>query len=111
MGAFTACSLRDILVSGREDQRAYDDRARALADAHLDAVLVHCDPRFARLEETFRPSTPLTVPIHYTGFVAGRDAGAGGARRAHRRLRRRRPRRRPADARRRWPRPKAARCG
>ncbi len=71
-GAFTACSLRDILVSGRDDQRAYDDRARALADAHLDAVLVHCDPHFARLEETFRPSTPLTVPIHYTGFVAGR---------------------------------------
>jgi predicted glycosyltransferase len=70
--AFTACSLRDILVSGREDQRAYDDRARALADAHLDAVLVHCDPRFARLEETFRPNTPLTVPIHYTGFVTGR---------------------------------------
>ena len=53
-GAFTACSLRDILVSGRDDQRALDDRARALADAHLDAVLVHCDPRFARLEETFR---------------------------------------------------------
>jgi predicted glycosyltransferase len=71
-GAFTACSLRDILVSGRDDQRAYDDRARALADAHLDAVLVHCDPRFARLEETFRPTTPLSVGVHYTGFVAGR---------------------------------------
>jgi predicted glycosyltransferase len=69
--AFTACSLRDILVDGRADQRAHDDRARALADAHLDAVLVHCDPRFARLEETFRPSVPLRVPVHYTGFVAG----------------------------------------
>jgi predicted glycosyltransferase len=70
-GAFTACSLRDILVNGRADQRAHDDRARALADAHLDAVLVHCDPRFARLEETFRPSVPLRVPVQYTGFVAG----------------------------------------
>jgi predicted glycosyltransferase len=68
-GAFTACSLRDILVSSRPDQRAYDDRARELADAHLDAVLVHCDPRFARLEETFSPTVPLHTPIHYTGFV------------------------------------------
>jgi predicted glycosyltransferase len=69
-GAFTACSLRDILVSTRENQREHDDRASRLANAHLDAVLVHCDPRFARLEETFKPSQPLTIPIHYTGFVA-----------------------------------------
>ena len=67
MGAFTACSLRDILVSGDGDR---DDRARRLADEHLDAVFVHCDPSFARLEETFKPRTPLTVPVHYTGFVA-----------------------------------------
>jgi predicted glycosyltransferase len=69
LGALTACSLRDILVSSRANQRAYDDRARELADAHLDAVLVHGDPRFARLEETFSPTTPLRTPIHYTGFV------------------------------------------
>jgi predicted glycosyltransferase len=69
-GAFTACSLRDILVSGDQDR---DDRARALADAHLDAVLVHADPRFARLEETFRPTAPLRTPVHYTGFVTGRE--------------------------------------
>ena len=31
-GAFTACSLRDILVSTRADQRAHDDRAAALAE-------------------------------------------------------------------------------
>jgi predicted glycosyltransferase len=68
--ALRACSLRDLLVSTRANQRAYDDRARELADAHLDAVLVHCDPRFARLEETFRPSQALSVPVHYTGFVA-----------------------------------------
>ena len=68
-GAFTACSLRDILVSTRANQREHDDRAAALANAHLDAVLVHCDPRFARLEETFKPGTPLRVPVHYTGFV------------------------------------------
>ncbi len=72
-GAFTACSLRDILVSTRADQRAHDDRAVALANAHLDAVLVHCDPRFAKLEETFKPSEPLRIPVHYTGFVTRSD--------------------------------------
>jgi predicted glycosyltransferase len=69
LGAFTACSVRDILVSAREDQRAHDERARALADELLDAVLVHSDPRFARLEETF--GERLSVPVHYTGFVTG----------------------------------------
>jgi predicted glycosyltransferase len=68
-GVFTACSLRDILVASRADQRAFDDRAAAIANEHLDAVLVHSDPGFARLEETFAPSVPLRVPVHYTGFV------------------------------------------
>jgi predicted glycosyltransferase len=68
-GAMTACSLRDILVTGRDDQAGHDERASRLANAHLDAVLVHSDPRFARLEETFRSAGELTVPIRYTGFV------------------------------------------
>ena len=68
-GATVACSLRDLLVSRRTDQRSHDDRARALADAYFDAVLVHGDPAFARLEETFAPATPLRTPVHYTGFV------------------------------------------
>jgi predicted glycosyltransferase len=63
------CSLRDILVGRQHDQQAYDDRASALANSYFDAILVHADPRFVRLEETFRPSTPLRVPVHYTGFV------------------------------------------
>ena len=70
-GAMTACSLRDILVTGREDQAGHDERARRLANAHLDAVLVHSDPRFARLGETFGPADRLEVPVRYTGFVVG----------------------------------------
>jgi predicted glycosyltransferase len=69
-GAKTACSLRDILVSTRSNQAEHDDRAARLANQHLDLILVHSDPRFARLEETFKPRTPLTVGVHYTGFVA-----------------------------------------
>ena len=77
LGAVTACSLRDILVSRRPDQRAHDERACALANAHLDAVLVHCDPGFARLEETFGAHAGLEVPVEYTGFVVARPPAVG----------------------------------
>jgi predicted glycosyltransferase len=79
-GAVTACSLRDILVSRRSNQREHDERACRLANAHLDAVLVHCDPTFARLEDTFGARHRLAVPVRYTGFVVdsgGEPAGAG----------------------------------
>ena len=64
-----ACSIRDILVGRGGGQEAFDDRASELANAYFDAVLVHSDPDFARLEESFRPSVPLRTPIRYTGFV------------------------------------------
>lgn len=67
--ALIVCSLRDILVSRRENQQKYDDRAAALANDFFDAVLVHSDPTFARFEETFHPKIPLRVPVKYTGFV------------------------------------------
>jgi predicted glycosyltransferase len=41
---------------------------------------VHADPRFARLEESFKPDVPLRVPVHYTGFVAPADALAPASR-------------------------------
>ncbi|HEY1366218.1 MAG TPA: glycosyltransferase [Gaiellaceae bacterium] len=75
-GAVTACSLRDILVRGRDDQAEHDERASRLANEHLDLVLVHADPRFARLEESFRPQTRLRVPVVYTGFVARKPGPA-----------------------------------
>jgi predicted glycosyltransferase len=65
------CDLRDILVDGRGDQQHFDDRARWLADRYFDTVLIHTDPQFARLEESFKPRIPLKIPLIYTGFVAG----------------------------------------
>ncbi len=67
--ARVVCSLRDILVDARPDQQHHDDRARWLADRYFDAVLVHADPAFARLQDSFRPTQPLRTPVHYTGFV------------------------------------------
>jgi predicted glycosyltransferase len=68
------CSVRDILVGGRNDQSRYDERASGIANHYFDAILVHSDPRFARLEDSFRPATTMTVPIHYTGFVTNNAA-------------------------------------
>jgi predicted glycosyltransferase len=63
------CSLRDILVGQRRDQQRHDERAAALANHYFDAILVHSDPAFARLEESFHAFSKLTIPIHYTGYV------------------------------------------
>ena len=68
------CSVRDILVGRPGDQQRHDERAVVLANTYFDVVLVHADPRLARLEETFAPSTPLRTPVEYTGFVLGESA-------------------------------------
>lgn len=70
------CSVRDILVNQKPDQQLHDDRAARITNAHLDAVLVHSDPTFASLDESFRPATPLTVPVFHTGFVTPRPVPA-----------------------------------
>ncbi len=63
-------SVRDLLVDAHRDKQRHDDEAAARLDAYFDAVIVHGDPRFARLEETFRPAVAPTVPVYYSGFVA-----------------------------------------
>ena len=63
------CSLRDILVAKR-DQERHETRVCALMNRYFDALLIHADPRFQRLEETFFKAEELRVPIRYTGYVA-----------------------------------------
>jgi predicted glycosyltransferase len=83
-GALVACSLRDILVDARPDQQHHDDRARWLTDRYFDAVLVHSDPVFARLETSFRPTRPMRTPVFHSGFVVpARERSAAGMRGEH----------------------------
>jgi predicted glycosyltransferase len=70
-------SVRDILVGRGPDQQAHDTVTCVLANRYLDAVLVHSDPSFARLEESFRPGIPLRVPVRHTGFVVTDESNAG----------------------------------
>ncbi len=68
-GAAIVCSVRDLLVSDRPDQQRHDDRTALKLDAEFDAVIVHADPRFARLEESFKPALQPRTRVHYSGFV------------------------------------------
>lgn len=63
-----ATSLRDILQERTKPGR--DEETVALVEAHVDAVLVHGDPAFARLDETFPLAARIADRIHYTGIVA-----------------------------------------
>jgi len=67
--ALVACSLRDILVDARPDQQHHDDRARWLTDRYFDAVVVHSDAAFARLQDSFHPARPMRTPVFHSGYV------------------------------------------
>ncbi|MGI0116515.1 glycosyltransferase family protein [Zooshikella sp. RANM57] len=63
------CSLRDILVDKfvREPQR--QDWVIHQLEQYFDAVLVHSDEHFIRLQDTFPAADRITSLLHYTGYV------------------------------------------
>jgi predicted glycosyltransferase len=63
-----ACSLRDILQSRTKPGR--DEESVDLVDRYFDRVLVHGDPSFVRLEETFPLASRIADKIVYTGIVS-----------------------------------------
>ena len=62
------CSLRDILQERTKPGR--DAESVALVRQYFDLVLVHGDPGFVRLEETFPLADQIQDRIAYTGLVA-----------------------------------------
>lgn len=61
-------SLRDILQERSKPGR--DEETVALVKQYFDHVLVHGDPAFARLEDTFPLASEITDKVIYTGLVA-----------------------------------------
>jgi len=61
-------SVRDILQQQKKKGR--DEETVALLRDHFDGVLVHGDPHFVRLEETFPLTASIVDKIAYTGLVA-----------------------------------------
>lgn len=60
-------SVRDILQEKTKPGR--DEETVELIDAHYDRLLVHGDPAFVRLEDTFRLAAEVTDKVAYTGLV------------------------------------------
>lgn len=61
-------SVRDILQQQKKPGR--DEETVGLLRDHFDGVLVHGDPHFVRLEETFPLTEAIADKIVYTGLVA-----------------------------------------
>ncbi|QRM53886.1 glycosyltransferase [Sinorhizobium sp. BG8] len=61
-------SLRDILQERSKPGR--DEETVALVKRHFDRVLVHGDPTFVRLEDTFPLAAEIGDKVVYTGLVA-----------------------------------------
>jgi predicted glycosyltransferase len=62
-------SIRDILQVSSKPGRA--DESVDYINQFFDNVLVHGDPSFAMLEETFPGAKQFSDKIHYTGLVSG----------------------------------------
>lgn len=65
-------SVRDILQQNRKAGR--DEETVALVETHFDAILVHGDPSFVRLEDTFPLTSGIATKIRYTGMVVAPPA-------------------------------------
>jgi predicted glycosyltransferase len=72
------CSLRDILVE-KKDQEFYERRVLDVLNKYFGALLVHADANLVSLDETFASTAAIKIPVVYTGYVAARPSGDGGA--------------------------------
>jgi len=61
-------SLRDIVVT-KQDQARHEAKVCKLINQYFDLLLIHGDPNFQRLEETFSRVKDLNCEVHYTGYV------------------------------------------
>ncbi|KAM3095985.1 glycosyltransferase family protein [Phormidesmis sp. 146-35] len=67
-GAKAVCSLRDIVVT-KSDRTKHEEKVCKLMNQYFDLLLVHGDPQFQPLEETFSRVTDLTCEVKFTGYV------------------------------------------
>lgn len=70
-----ACSVRDILQENRKPSR--DRETVDLLKTYYDAIFVHGDPHFARLEDTFPYHDEIGDLVRYTGIVAPEAVSTG----------------------------------
>ena len=71
-------SIRDLLQERVKAGR--NEETRDIVQRHFDLVLVHGDPRFAKLDETFPFAREIGEKVAYTGLVAGPVPGPASER-------------------------------
>ena len=62
------CSLRDIVVT-KQNIEKHEQKVCTLINQYFDLLLIHGDPTFQSIEETFSRIHDLTCPVYYTGYV------------------------------------------
>ena len=67
-GSQVVCSLRDILVA-RKDQAGYESKVIDPMKRFFDLLLVHSDPAFHPLHDSFTRLDDIAAEIGYTGYV------------------------------------------
>jgi len=67
-GSKIVCSVRDILTK-REDQEAFERKVVKRMNRFFDLLLIHSDPDFQRLDDTFTRLESIVAKKCYTGFV------------------------------------------
>ncbi|HBB33748.1 MAG TPA: glycosyl transferase [Cyanobacteria bacterium UBA8803] len=68
-GTKIVCSLRDIVVT-KQNQARHEEKVCRLMNQYFDMLLIHGDPQFIRLEESFSRVSDLNCAVEYTGYVA-----------------------------------------
>ncbi|MBD2325373.1 glycosyltransferase [Alkalinema sp. FACHB-956] len=62
------CSLRDIVVT-KQNREKHEQKVCTLINQYFDLLLIHGDPKFQPIEETFSRIKDLQCPVYYTGYV------------------------------------------
>ncbi|MGK7929253.1 MAG: glycosyltransferase family protein [Spirulina sp.] len=69
LGTQVVSSLRDIVVT-KQNQTRHEEKVCRLMNQYFDMLLIHGDPSFVKLEESFSRVGDLNCAVHYTGYVA-----------------------------------------
>lgn len=67
--ARVVCSVRDILVK-KSSPELHEAKVCEVINRYFDQVLIHSDPDFQRLDDSFSRVADLKAPLCYTGYVA-----------------------------------------
>lgn len=77
-GSKVVCSVRDILTK-RRDRDEFERKVVTRMNRFFDLLLVHSDPDFQRLDESFGRLNDINAEICYTGYVVP-EVAAGTSR-------------------------------